>query len=223
MADDVEQWIESVRADAVDGISAPGDWLSGAQRLASWFESRSADSHPLDRARRSALTPLAVDGAHQATEMLSAAAVEVVHRVGSDPGRLTKRWAEEQIDELGAEVYTELVGVASIVRALDTFSVAMGEPVVDLPPPVSGDPIRERPDDVGEVGAWVPQSVNKARANVSRALSLVPRTNEIWRTVVDSHYSRGQQFMELAWSRALSRVQVEAVAARTTIALDCFY
>jgi len=101
--------------------------------------------------------------------------------------------------------------------------VAMGEPLGNLPSPVAGDPIKERPVDVGDVGAWVPQTVDKARANVSRALSLVPRTNEIWRTVVDSHYSRGQQFMKLAWDRALSRVQVEAVAARTTIALDCFY
>ncbi len=88
---------------------------------------------------------------------------------------------------------------------------------------MEGDPARVRPDDVGDVGAWVAQSVDKALANVSRALSLVPVTNEAWRGLVNSHYSRGHEFLELAWDRALSRVQVEAVAARTTAELDCFY
>ena len=84
-------------------------------------------------------------------------------------------------------------------------------------------PARHRPSDVGDVGAWVHQTVGKNRANVSRALSLVPETDAAWRALVDSHYSRGNEFMSLRWSRALTRVQVEAVAARTTAELDCFY
>jgi hypothetical protein len=223
MVSDAEQLVVSARSQAIEALVGPGDWLTGAQRAAVWAESRAADHHPVDRDRRAALSPAAVEERHEATADLPAAAVDVVHRVATDPGRLTRAWASGAIDELGVEVYTELVGVTAVARVIDTFSLAVGEDPVEPGEPVAGEPDRRRADDVGEVGAWVPQSLDKTRANVSRALSLLPRTNGTWRTLVDSHYSRGRQFMELQWSRALSRVQVEAVAARTTSALDCFY
>jgi hypothetical protein len=69
----------------------------------------------------------------------------------------------------------------------------------------------------------VSQTVEKTRANVVRTLSLVPVTNEAWRAIVDSHYTRGPQFFDLAWNRALRRPQVELLAARTTVAQQCFY
>ena len=220
---DVRTWIDEARREAVDAMARPGDWLTAAQRLDAWREARRADRDPLDRDRREALTPAAVAGTHAASEHLEAAAVDVVHRVATDPGRLTRSWADERIGELGEEVFTELVGVTAIVRCLDTFSVAVSSGRPELPPVVDGEPSRVRPGDVGDVGASVPQSLDKALANVSRTLSLVPETNRAWRGLVNSHYSRGQEFLELEWSRALTRVQVEAVAARTTAELDCFY
>ncbi|MDH3295095.1 MAG: hypothetical protein OER95_12325 [Acidimicrobiia bacterium] len=223
MENDAEQWMTAARARAVEDLGRPGDWLTGAQRVAVWRESRLAADDPLDRARRAAISPAAVAGSHGPTDEFAAAAVEVIHQVATDPGRLSRAWAEECLAELGPEIYTELVGVTAIARALDTFAVALGRQPFELPAPVDGEPARIRPDDVGDVGAWVPQTIDKVRANVSRALSLVPRTNATWREIVDSHYSRGSQFSELIWDRALSRVQVEAVAARTTSALDCFY
>lgn len=223
MTDEVEQRIVAARLAAIGGLASAGDWLSGEQRLAAWRESRSADIDPLDRARRQALSPNAVEGSHGSRGPLSASAVEVVHRIASDPGRLSRSWADDRIADLGADVYTELVGVVATVRTLDTFDVAIGNDRIQLPDPEPGPAEERRPDGVGDVGAWVPQSIEKLRANVSRALSLVPRTNNLWRELVDSHYSRGAQFMTLTWERALTRVQVEAVAARTTIALDCFY
>jgi hypothetical protein len=52
---------------------------------------------------------------------------------------------------------------------------------------------------------------------------LVPRTNATWRSLVDSHYSHGAEFLDAVWSRALSRPAVELVASRTTGLNECFY
>lgn len=220
---DVGSWIDEARREVAEAVARPGDWLSATERLDVWREARRADHDPIDRARRAAISPAAVNDPHQASDHLSAAAVDVVHRVATDPGRLTRGWADERIAELGAETYTELVGLTAIVRCHDTFTVAVGDEPAELPPAVAGEPARRRPDDVGDVGAWVHQSVDKTLANVSRALSLVPETNDAWRALVNSHYSRGHEFLDLTWDRALTRVQVEAVAARTTAELDCFY
>lgn len=220
---DAETWIDEARRGAAKAVGAPGDWLTGPQRVDVWNESRRADSDPLDRARRSAVSPSAISEEHSASAHLPVAAVDVVHRVATDPGRLTGSWADDRIAALGEEVYTELVGLTAIVRCLDTFDAALGHEPPALPPAGDGDPACVRPTDVGDVGAWVAQSVDKTMANVSRTLSLVPVTNRAWRGLVNSHYSRNHEFLELTWSRALTRVQVEAVAARTTSELDCFY
>ncbi len=215
--------IEDAQRAARRAVAAPGDWLTGPERVAVWRESRDARSNPLDQARRNAVSPNAVGGEHRATAELSAPAMEVVHRVASDPGRLTRSWAEDHIAALGEETYTELVGVTAIVSVLDRYEWAMGRPERPLPDPVEGEPARVRPDDVGDVGAWVSQSTGETRANVSRTLSLVPATNRTWRQLVDTHYSRGAGFMDLRWGFALSRPQTELVAARTTALSECFY
>jgi len=215
--------IEEAQRDARLAVAAPGDWLSGVERLAVWREVRDSHTNPLDQARRQAFSPNAVDGEHRATRDLSASAVEVVHRTATDPGRLTRSWAEAHIAALDEEVYTELVGVTAIVTVLDRFDRAMGRPERELPEPVDGEPVRLRPDDVGDVGAWVSQSVGPTRANVSRTLSLVPTTNRTWRQLVDTHYSRGTEFVNLRWDFPLSRPQAELVAARTTALSECFY
>ena len=137
-------------------------------------------------ARRAAAT-----GGHAGGGPLPAAAVEVIHRVVNDSGRLTRRWADVQIDELGDGPYAEIVGVTAIVAALDVYARAIGDRPLELLPPVDGPPSAERPDGVGDVGAWIAMTEEKALANVSRALSLVPRTNATWRALVTESYSRG--------------------------------
>ena len=169
--------IEHARTTLVDS----GDWLTGEQRRAAWLEVRDARTNELDQARRAAISPTAAEGAHQATEHLSAEAVEVLHRVASDPGRLTRVWADEMMAVLGDTVYTELVGVAATAAVVDAFDWAMGSAEAPIGDAAHGAMAQQRPDDVGEVGAWVHQSVEGAMANVSRALSLVPVTNQAWR------------------------------------------
>lgn len=208
---------------AIAGVGDPGDWLTGEQRIDVWRHARDTASNELDQARRAALSPNAVAGAHRATEHLPAAAVEVAHRVASDPGRLTRGWAELQIEALGEETYTEIVGITAIVSVIDRFHTAIGEPIPALPAPQPGESLQVRPDGVSDIGAWVSQSSGPTTANVSRTLSLVPRTNAIWRSLVNSHYSRGAEFLDAVWARALSRPAVELIASRTTGLNECFY
>lgn len=215
--------IDDAQRAAAASMVAPGDWLTGVQRRAAWAEARSSITNALDLRRKSALSPNAMSGSHSATDELPAAAVEVVHRVMSDPGRLTRSWADEQIAALGEETYTELVGITAIVATIDRFQRAMGRPEMPLPSPGDGDPSCVRPDGVGDVGAWVSQSVGPTKANVSRTLSLVPVTNAAWRELVNTHYSRGAEFMNLSWDFALSRPQAELVASRSTALNECFY
>ncbi len=160
---------------------------------------------------------------HSSTDTLSAAAVEVIHRVVNDSGNLTRGWAEIQIDELGDARYAELVAVTAIIVSIDVYSRSAGEREHELLPPIDGPPAAERPDDVGDVGAFIPMTETKLLANVSRALSLVPRTNATWRALVTESYSRGPQMLELTWDRALTRPQVELIAAQVSRLQDCFY
>jgi len=215
--------IRAAHRSAIAAVAAPGDWLTGAQRVEAWRHARAAGDDVLDQQRRAAISPFAVEGEHPGTELLPAAAVEVVHRVASDPGRLTRTWAAPLIDALGEETYTELVGIVAITSVVDRFADAMGEARPDLPTPGPGSPMQVRPDDVGDVGAWVSQTTGPTTANVSRTLSLVPVTNAPWRELVDTHYSRGAQFMDAVWHRPLTRPQVELVASRTTAWNECFY
>lgn len=215
--------IEDAQHFAIDAAAAPGDWLTGAQRVAVWREVRDAATNELDGDRKRALSPNAVAGSHTATAELSASAMEVVHRVASDPGRLTRKWADGHIAQLGEETYTELVGLTAIVTVIDRFHRAMGRPEVPLPNPVAGDSARVRPDDVGDIGAWVSQTTGPTKANVSRTLSLIPVTNRAWRHLVDTHYSHGAEFMNLRWEFPLSRPQAELIATRSTALNECFY
>jgi len=217
------EFLGEAHARAMADLTQPGDWLTARQRAAAWEQVRDSATNPLDAARREALSPMSVEGSHPAVEDLTAEAVEVIHRVSSDPGRLTRSWADDMIAALGEETYTELVGLCAITMVLDRFAVATGEVLPTLDMTAGGDPSRVRPDDVGDVGAWVSQALDGQRANVSRTLSLVPLTNASWRVLVDSHYSRGMEFFALEWDRALSRPQVELIAARTTALNECFY
>jgi hypothetical protein len=199
------QTIAALQGRLLTELAAPGDWWDGASRRAIMEEARVAAAG------------LAARGP------LPAAAVEVIHRVVNDSGQLTRAWADDQIDALGDGPYAEVVGVTAIVTALDVFARAIGDHPPDLLAPVDGSPAAERPDGVGDVGAWIAMTEEKALANVSRALSLVPRTNATWRALVTESYSRGPQMLELTWERALTRPQIELVAAQISKLQECFY
>ena len=96
-----------------DRLPQPGNWWTGAERIAIAAEVRAAADCAFCRERKAALTPNSVQGAHTPSgALLSDAAVDAVHRIASDPARLSKTWFEQTRDAgLSDGHYVELLGI----------------------------------------------------------------------------------------------------------------
>ena len=114
--------VASLHAQVLAELASPGDWWDAPSRRAAIEEARAARSCGVCDARRATLSPEAVAERHRSHDVLSDAAVEVIHRVVNDPGRLTRRWADAQIAALGDAVYAELVAVTAIIVAIDMYT-----------------------------------------------------------------------------------------------------
>ncbi len=86
--------IPAAHRGAWERLAAPGSWWTGAERVAIAAEVRNAAKCALCRERKAALSPEAVQGAHDRVSELPDPALDVVHRVTTDPGRLTRSWFE---------------------------------------------------------------------------------------------------------------------------------
>ena len=86
--------LAAAQARAWERIARPGAWWDGAQRVAIAAETRNAALCGLCRTRKAALSPSIVEGAHDSLGALPDTVVEVVHRVATDPGRLSKTWLD---------------------------------------------------------------------------------------------------------------------------------
>ena len=236
-----------VRADFAEGhnrywqrLASPGAWLSAEQRIALAREVRQAPSCELCRQRKAALSPYQVDGEHEtdSTE-LSAVMVEVVHRLVTDSGRITRSWFEGILEKgLKVEEYIEIIGTVVHVFSIDEFARAIGVPQRELPPAGSGAPSTYRPQQLEENVAWVPmlpQIIDdgpeadlwdgKLEGNVIRALSLVPDEVRSLQDLLKIHYLDDAEFgdFEKSPQGTLSRIQTEVVAARVSAFNGCFY
>jgi hypothetical protein len=221
---------------AWERLAAPGSWWTGAERVALAAEVRAARDCALCRERKAALSPHAVAGEHEATSLLPAAAVDAVHRITTDPGRLSKSWYEKTLAAgVSAGPYVELVGVVVTLVNLDSLHRALGVEPEPLPEPVAGEPTRLQPPHE-QGGAWVPWIALDSEeakdlyggpprvANVLRALSLVPDAARQLQELSAVHYL---PMDEVADPRAglptLSRPQMELVAGRVSALNECFY
>ena len=72
-------------------LASPGTWWTGAERVAIAAEVRAAWDCALCAQRKEALSPNAVQGAHDGPGELSPVAVEAIHRITTDSGRLSLR------------------------------------------------------------------------------------------------------------------------------------
>ena len=181
-------------------IAEPGAWWSGADGLAIARETRAAA------------------GQHDSEDVLPPIAVEAIHRIRNDSGRLTRRWFDDLIDMgLQPEAYVELASVVASVVIIDTFAQGVGLPLPPLPEAVAGAPSFERSDDVVDAGAYLPLA-RKGRAHILRSLGLVPSASQLFfRTFNPSYYMRPNQEF------ALTRAQVELLASRVSAVNECFY
>jgi hypothetical protein len=216
----------------------PGTWWSGRERLAIWEEARRAASCGLCAERRAALSPAAVSGEHEHAGALPETLVEVVHRVRSDPARLSRRWLDELLARgLSDAAYVEAVGVAVRGIGMDVFARAVGVEPAPLPQPLPGEPSRHRPAAARDEGAWVPMIAQVDAAgpeadlyppdayfpNVGRALSLVPDEVRANRELLAAHYLDFHEVVDVRNERTLPRSQVELLATRVSALHDCFY
>jgi hypothetical protein len=219
-------------------LASPGAWWTGTERVAIAAEVRQARHCTLCKARRGVLTPAAVEGQHNHLGALPDTAVEVIHRVVTDPGRLSRKWFTETLAAgLSAEQYVEIIGTLVALVSIDSFCRGIGVPLHPLPKPQPGAPSSYRPPGAVQEDAWVPMiSVDRATGaeadlyggqavgNVVRAMSLVP--DEV-RTLCDlstAHYlPMGQVRDPSAAVGALNRMQMELIAGRVSALRQCFY
>jgi hypothetical protein len=219
-------------------LASAGTWWTGAERVAIAQEVRNAAHCPLCSERKQALEPHAVQGEHASLGQLSAAAVEAVHQITNDPGRLTHSWFEKcQADGLADTHYVELVGVVGTVVSIDAFCRGLGVSPHPLPEPQAGEPSRRRPAGALPESAWVPMIVESRATgdeaglypgdrtgNVLRALSLVPDEVRGLLDLSAAHYLSPQDMMDLTRGTAgLDRLQVELLAGRVSALNECFY
>ena len=218
-------------------IARPGTWHSGEVRVRIAAETRNAKACRLCAARKEALSPYGVEGEHDCLGGFSDATVEAVHRIATDPGRLTRKWYESLLaDGLTAEQYVETVGVVCTTISVDTFAGAMGMEPLPLPVPAAGEPIRVRPASAGQGAAWVPwiapgdaaededDLFSLAHANIHRAMSLVPAEARGFFDLVETQYLRRRQMRDFANEfRAITHAQIELIAGRISAINQCVY
>jgi hypothetical protein len=234
----VREDARTAHAFLLEHLRRPGTWWTGAERIAIAAESRNALACALCRERKAALSPSAVAGKHATLGAVRPAALEAIHRIRSDPARLSRRWFDQQIaGGLRVEAYVELVGVVTLVAGLDAFCRALGIPPFALPAPLAGEPERRVPPGAKGGIAWVPMVAPEDLRepdldlygsapmvpNIVRALSLVPAEVRALRRQSDAHYVPLGKLTDPRAGRALSRPQIELVAARVSALNQCFY
>ena len=220
-------------------LARPGTWWSGAERVAIAAEVRSAAQCPLCRERKAALSPAGVTGEHASRGALPEVAVEVIHRVTTDPAQLSKAWFEKcQAGGLGDTHYVEMIGVIVTIVSIDDFCRGLGLAPHPLPDAIPGEPSRRRPPGALPEDAWVPM-IRERRAtgaeadlyegrrttgNVIRALSLVPDEVRGLMDLSAAHYLSPAVMLDLRrGTPALDRRQVELIAGRVSALNECFY
>ena len=219
-------------------LAAPGEWWSGAVRIAIAEETRAAPGCNFCRERKAALSPYAATGTHTAATDLPDVLVDVIHRIRTDTERLTRRFYDTALaGGLSDAEYVETVGVMATVIAIDSFCDAMGLPRHALPAPVAGEPRRQRPAGVKDGLAWVPtlapEDVSEAEAgmydglaavNIHRALSLVPEEVVGFFDLDAVHYLPDSLLRDFGTEyRALTHAQIEFLAARVSAINQCVY
>lgn len=219
-------------------LRSPGPWWTGRERVTMAKAARDAEECRLCSDRKAALSPNAAQGTHDSDGALPENVIEVIHRVRTDPGRLSHDWYEQRLaGGLTDGQYVEIIGVVTLCAGADYFARALGIPPFALPEPKDGAPSGHRP--VSAIGgtAWVPM-VEPADAsgpesdlyagiefvpNIMKALSLVPNEARALQRSSDAHYVPVNKIGDPSVRRSIDRMQMELVASRVSALNQCFY
>jgi hypothetical protein len=236
---EIREDLAEVHTRAWERIARPGTWWDGASRVAIAAETRHAVWCRLCRRRKEALSPFAVEGAHDSLGQIPEIVVEVAHRMRTDPGRLSERWYRGILaGGLSEERYVEAVSVVAHVVAIDTAACGLGLDPRPLPRPQAGSPTGYRPAGAKPGGAWVPwieppdlgeaeagiYPADRDPANIIKAMSLVPDEVRSFFDLVTHQYLPGAAMRDFAHEyRAISHAQIELLAARVSALNRCLY
>ncbi len=220
-------------------LASPGCWWTGAERIAIAGEIREATGCGLCQERKAALSPYTFGREHEATHVLSAEAVDAVHRVVTDQGRITQAYVDSNAElGLSNEAYVELAGIVVAAFSIDEFHRALGLTLEPLPDAAAGEPSHYRPQQAAHQVGYVPMIPADGAtgdeadlwqggrtANVLRALSLVPDALRDWQRLASAQYlsMKAMASFDQLPERSLSRMQMELVAARVSSINECFY
>jgi hypothetical protein len=229
--------LEAAHQRAWARLAAPGTWLDGARRVAVAAEARHVHGCGLCEKRKAAVSPFAVDGAHGTLGALPDGYIDVIHRIVSDPGRLTRGWFERTVGTvIGEEEYVETVSIVAHVTAIDTFARGLGIEPWPLPEPAAGAPSRYRPKEARKHAAWASHIaaeehgpneadfLSSAPANIRLALTLVPDEARSFFDLVAHQYIPGPAMRDFGREyRAITHAQIELLAARVSALNQCTY
>jgi len=221
------------------GLGHPGTWWTGAERVAMLREARAASECLLCAERKRAISPYAVGGAHAGSDDLSVETVDAVHRITTDPGRLSRRWYDElTASGVSAEQLVEMTALLAVLTIGDTLSRACGASTLSpLPPAAAGEPSRRMTEGTVVDQAWVPM-VHPDNAdgelamiygmveqqagfvfNVVRSLTAVP---DAMRSFIGAFLPNYDTHGPCA-DGTLTRSQMEVLSSTTSSLNDCFY
>ena len=222
-------------------LAEPGTWFTGAERVAIMAESRHALTCELCQQRKAALSPHTVEGVHNSLgqALLSEAMIEVIHRIRTDPGRLTKAWYDgvRAGNGISDTHYVEIVGVVASTVAVDTFARGIGSTLLPLPEPIAGEPSRYHPTSARMDKSWVPTippddagadadlyAGRPVIAHIYQAMSLVPDEVKGFFDIVNAQYLAAHEMRDFAHEfRAINHAQIELVAGRVSAINQCVY
>ena len=230
--------LSAAHAHAWDSMSKAGTWLTAKQRVAVAAEARQARTCAFCQLQKEALTPNSVTGTHTSVGLLADGEVEAVHRIVSDPGRLSETWYGSIIERgITPEEYIEIAGLVAIIVMADTFIFGIGVEETPLPSPQAGAPSNYHSPGSRKEAAWVPitepEDVVESDGTlypsnkvgyIHRALSAVPETKRDYWRMAEAHYLLGGSVYDFAAdARAISRPQIEVIAARLSALHQCLY
>jgi hypothetical protein len=231
--------VVNAHAAAWQWIARPGTWMTGAQRCEVVREVRLARQCDLCKQRKNAPLPTLVQGEHNSNDVLTAGQVEAIHKLATDPGRLSKAWLDNLLSAgLTDGVYVETSGIVSIVMTMDTFTWSLGLEDTPVPEPLSGEPSPYRPPGAKLNDCWIATvsledmaasdgSLYGDRASgVHRALSLVPPTKIAVFDLQMAHYISPNAIADTSITslgRDITRPQIEILASRVSVLNQCLF
>lgn len=227
--------IGEVHEDWLAHVAQPGTWWTGEQRVAFVAALWAAldDPDPLPPW----VPPSTVEGRIPEGWPLPAAALDLAYRLARHAATTTEAWYHATVEGLGgdpsarlaggAPAYVELAALAATGVAVAAFGPAVGAARPPLPAPVAGEPSGEVTPVAGATLNWVPVAGEPdAQPAVVQAFSAVPAEHRMQWRFADAQYMSLADMAQMDWQRPgspLHRRQLELVAARLSMARECFY